>query len=316
MADAPGTDRGRARARLVVAVCLALSSTAIGAVSTEDFEIRGEEQLRRSTSYLYYAKPAYYFLLLPGPVFYATMLFIRKKFGRRGTTLMMLFAMGILLGATGPFPSASVEAAVEAYDRGRYQDALRSFEEAQKSLPGNSSLAYNLALCRFRLGQFGHSLYNLRRCLRLDPRDGQARTFLDRLEQDLDLGVQVATGIAVHPNLAFLFAVAFFNIAFLILGLVGRQGRGGWFIMLVFIGLLSLGGFGALVYGAVQRNRPVAVVVTSQGSLKKIPLDQAQPWVILAEGTSLQIKGKAQNHVLVRTGLGLTGWIRSDEVRY
>ena len=43
MADAPGTDRGRARARLVVAVCLALSSTAIGAVSTEDFEIRGED---------------------------------------------------------------------------------------------------------------------------------------------------------------------------------------------------------------------------------------------------------------------------------
>ena len=235
--------------------------------------------------------------------------------------MMLVFCLGILCGAAAPFPSDSVEAAVEAYEQGRYDEALQNFITAEKSLPENSSLAYNLALCRYRLGQVGHSLYNLRRCLRLDPSDSDARVLLSRLEHEMDLGSQIAPAMRIHPNLAFIVAVGFFNLVFVMIGLIGGggpglRGKGGWFILFIFVALLSVGGFGALIYAAVNRERPVAVVVAPQGTMKKIPLVQARPWMVLEEGTSLHVKGKAQDHVLVRTGLGLTGWIRSDEVRY
>lgn len=48
--------------------------------------------------------------------------------------------------------------------------------------------------------------------------------------------------------------------------------------------------------------------------MKRIPVDEAQEWMSLDVGTSLLVTGRAQGYYLVKTGLGLEGWIRDDSV--
>ncbi len=90
--------------------------------------------------------------------------------------------------------------------------------------------------------------------------------------------------------------------------------RGALLILSILLFLAAAGSLGTFLYSLVETGKPFAVVSQERASLKRIPLDEAQVWIQLKEGTSLLVEGSAQGFVLVKTGLGLEGWIKADSL--
>jgi hypothetical protein len=192
--------------------------------------------------------------------------------------------------------------------------AIQWFSKAEQIGGRNSALEYNIALCHFVLGREGHALFHLREAIKIDPQNRSTRQVLGELERNLSLKSQVSPGRALHVNSPFVFVIIFCNLWIFSLAVLLRFRRGGLFILsaLLFIGLIGAGGI--FLFALAERGKPVAVVADGRASLKKIPVDQAQEWMSLDVGTSLLVTGSAQDYYLVKTGLGLEGWIKDDSV--
>jgi hypothetical protein len=103
--------------------------------------------------------------------------------------------------------------------------------------------------------------------------------------------------------------ILFLNLTFLSFGVVFRLKRGSLFILSALLLLALLGAIGMFFYSMSERDRDIAVVAHEGASLKRIPLDKAREWISLKEGTSLRVSGSAKGYLLVKTGLGLEGWV-------
>ena len=264
-----------------------------------------------------HADPLNYLFLLPGLLSLLLLLGGKRRTERRKSVLVAsLFALPFLLASSDPSPSLLAQRGIEAFESGRHAVALGLFDRAEIAGGGNAALRYNVGLCHFVLGREGKALYSLRESIRLDPRNPIPRRVLVELEQALALTSQVPPGGALHPNLPFGLMLVIANLSFVSLGFVLWLKRGSLFILSVLLFIALVGAVSVFLFALAERDKPVAVVVAERGSVKRIPVDGAREWMGLPVGTSLLVKGRAQGYYLVRTGLGLEGWIKDDSVLY
>jgi hypothetical protein len=92
--------------------------------------------------------------------------------------LPLLFGACCLARAQEPDPKALFLAATAAFNSRDYAAAERQFLACRAALGDNATVDYNLALTYLRLESPGRARVYLERCLRLAPRDGEARTQL------------------------------------------------------------------------------------------------------------------------------------------
>ncbi len=288
------------------------------------FALMSESEIEKSFVKDLHAHPLYYLCLLPGPVITILSLFrsrrklrIAKRASRRvGSAAMLLLSSLFLVALSDNSPTYYAKKGLSAFESKRYSEAIQWFGKSESAGGENSSLRYNTALCYFVLGQEGHALFHLRESIRIDPRNAVSRGVLNELEQKLSLRNQVAPGRQIHPNPPFVFILVFSNLFFLSLALLLRFKRGGLFILSTLLFIALIGSIGVFLFALTERGKPIAVVATQAGSVKRIPVDDAQEWMSLEVGTSLLVMGHAQGYYLVKTGLGLEGWIRTDSVLY
>ena len=68
-------------------------------------------------------------------------------------------------------PSQSLEAANQAYQDKEYEQAIRLYEEILQEGYHSEAVYYNLGNAYYREGEFGRSVLNYQRALKLDPKD-------------------------------------------------------------------------------------------------------------------------------------------------
>ncbi len=278
---------------------------------TREYTLLGVDQIRHSSCRRFYSEAAGYLCFLPGPIACAVFVFLKK---RKTALLLMVFAALAFLAADDPFPSGLINQGIDAFKSGQYEKALERFESAEAVLGCNSALSYNIALCHYVKGENGRAMFNLRQSIQAEPRQTLAREVLRWIEEDSGLATQVRPGIKLHPNLPYVLLLFLFNLFFITLGVLYRRRLGRLFILSVFLALLVLTSLALFLYSLSERNSPTAVVVVDRGELKKVPLANAQTWIALKEGSSLRVKGRARDYVLVKTGQGLVGWVEANTI--
>ena len=284
------------------------------------------QEARRAAVPFYSQYPLFYFLLTPGPLVFTVFLILRMKRKGRSSLVLVLFLLTAsnLPSAPGADSSLRATSALEtlvrqgqqAFESGRYGQALEKFGKAYDGMPSNAVLSHNLALCHYKLNNRGISAHLLRRSIGENPSLPEPRQALFQLEKELGLSAQVPAHSRIHPNIPFTIMIIFFNISIVFLGAVYWFRRGSLFISFVLAMLLSLTALGVFLYVYTDSQHLVAVVTGGGGVLKRIPLDEAANWLVLKQGTSLAVRGQSQEFILVRTGHGLQGWIRKEAVRY
>lgn len=295
----------------ILPLMLFMSGFDIAAQDTVYPGVMSWDDVRQAAAPFHYQNPLFYLLLLPGPLVFGAFLVLKMKRKGRSSLVLILFLLGV-----GGTPERAVRQGRQEYESGRYEEALEKFEEAYDSMPANAALSYNQAVCHFRLGRRGVCLFLLRRSIQENPNLMEPRRVLILLEGGLGHSAQVPPGIRIHPNVPFLILIVLFNVSFGILGSVYWFRKGSLFITFVLTTLLTLAAAGIFLYTLIDNRRPVAVVTEAEGVLKRIPLDRAEAWLLLEEGTSLEVRGQSRDYVLVRTSHGLQGWIRAETVRF
>jgi len=122
--------------------------------------------------------------------------------------------------------------------------------------------------------------------------------------------------MAVHPNVPFVAILVLFNAAAVLFGVLYRFERGGLFILSVLTFAVLIGALVIFLFALHERGEPIAVVAGQEAPLKRVPLAEAREWILLPEGTALDVRGSAQGYVLVKTGLGLEGWIERNRLLF
>lgn len=227
----------------------------------------------------------------------------RKLAAARG----LLFAVALPL-ALGPDPFAD---GVEAYGRGDYEAAARSFEaEVRRPRPDPHAL-YNLANTYHQLGEPGRAAYLWLRAAATDPRDRDIRYNLRVASGDDPVLQSVLPAVPVTADeLALLFAVFWYLAGGLGAAyVVARSTRAGWgAVGCAVVALLA----GALLLRAAFRD-PVAVTLTDGVTLRAGPALQSEAFLQLPAGTALRVKELRDRWILTeRPGVG-QGWIPRAE---
>ncbi len=274
-----------------------------------DLPLKGLEEVNSSCCKQRYSNPLNLLFLLPGLLF-----FIFALLSRSYRRMFFFFGLLFLLGSTEPEHSALIRQAEQSFASQDYARAMESYRQAEKLLSCNSAVLYNLGVVSHYLGQPGYALHYLRRSLRLDPADRQARGALHVLEEHYDLAGQVTTPLPVHPDVAYLLLLTFANAAFILGAFVVRTKKVQFLISLVLVAIAALGSLAFLLGRISLESRSVGVVVSAEGELFRVPEEDSKSWFELPEGTSLWIRGQTGRYYLVETPSQIEGWVRSDTI--
>jgi hypothetical protein len=274
-----------------------------------DLSLKGHAEVERSQCKQHYGNPLNLLFLLPGLLFFVFALITgkyRKSF--------FFFSLLFLLGSSEPERSALIRQAEESFASGHYGEAMETYRRAEKQLPCNSAVLYNLGVVSCYLDQPGYAVHYLRRSLRLTPADRQVRSALQAVERRFNLAGQVAPPIPVHPDVAYLLVLVFANMAFVMGAFVVRMKKVQFLISLVLVAILALGCLAFFVGRILVESRSVGVVVSEEGELFRVPEEDSKSWFELPAGTSLWIRGQAGSYYLVETPSQIDGWVRSDTI--
>ncbi|MBN1698001.1 MAG: hypothetical protein JW881_10845 [Spirochaetales bacterium] len=257
------------------------------------------------------SEPLIYVCFAPGFII-ATVLFAVKR--KKAGVVLLLFLIGSFLSMASDTGCDLARKARDAYEKKDYGKALSLFSMAEAEMGTIPSLCFNKALCFYRLEKTGHAINQLYIAIKKDPHDSALRDTLRIMERAEGLSSQYPPGPFIHSDIPFLGIIIFFNAACLCLGLVFRLKKGSIFIVFIFLTVIAAGFLVVFIISQVQANETIGIVSTHNGILKKIPREEAKPWIVLKEGTACRILDKAYGYIHVITGRGLKGWIRESDV--
>jgi hypothetical protein len=286
-----------------------LASPSSGAAG-HTFNLKDLPQVESSSCGRGWREPLSYLGLLPGLAALA-LLALR---GRRWLAASMVCCLPLLLSLSAD-QRAAVTAGVQAFTAGEYARAERLFGDAERGAGCNAALAYDRALCSYALGRRAEAMAALLRSIRYEPGSAEYRDSFALLSAEYGLDSQVLPRGKVPPEALFAAAVVLANAAFVALGLLlARRARSGgsWFIAFALLALAAASAAGLLVYTEAEARAPLAVVSAESAPLRRVPLEQAQVWMTLPQGTSLRTRARASAYVLVETGLQVEGWIKGE----
>ena len=238
---------------------------------------------------------------------------------RRGskTTLIALAAFLFVAAASDNLPWTEINRALELYDAGDLTSAIHAFEDVSRRAPESPGIQHNLAVLYYQQGDIGRSVYAAREAVRLNPSSGRIRDTQLLIERAAGLERSVPPRHIVHPDLIFGALAGVVNVFFILLAFLGKP-KGLRRAGLLAIGQILLGVIAvALVVGLVMAasvQQDQVGVVLNELSLRRIPSHMAESWLNLPAGTAVDLITQKDGFVLVRTDLGLEGWVNMHSI--
>ncbi len=261
-----------------------------------------------------YREPGPYLWLLPGPLVFLFFLILR----RRHPVVLFISLLSLLLLSFSPAPmieNPEVERGMRAYAAGEWEAAYDAFYrllDEQRYCPDGR---YNLSLAAYRLGRVGEAVFYARSAVHADPSENTYRRLLSFYEEELELPQHDLFPWPVHPDMVLLVLTLVINFA----GFIGVfylfSRRNAYFIAAAFLLVLAFAFSTALAYSIYSRTADVAVAVDEDVEVKTIPQNGSSNAFILKEGETVEIVGRAEPFVFVKTVLGRRGWIREAQLR-
>ncbi len=257
-----------------------------------------------------------------------------------GLLLLSTLAVAVLVVALLPTVAGSAavdlpraqERAAEgnrAYESGRWDDAIEAWQQAIDAGLDHEVILYNLGNAWFKKGRIGKAILFYRRALRMNPRDGAARSNLQRaMAQVRDEALQpLSLPIFLRPlewiygrlslNEWTMVSLALWWLLILVAALRGwwrpswLQGRG---LLWVFGLLLLFAVSMTALHLRRERLRHEAVVVAEEVEVRSGPGDDYRLSFKIHEGLPVFIDRREGDWTRIHLGGELVGWVPSDRI--
>ncbi len=251
--------------------------------------------------------------------------------------LSKLVCIGLLFGAgtlsaASPAPGASAkiaspEAAMTAYDEGRFAEAEEYYTSLLRSTKPSAKLYYNIGNCQYQQGQFSRALASYESALRIAPRDSDILENLNltrrklalpeknRLESPADVLPYVRDRL--RPDEWMFLVMAGGAAVFAALGFRRFVKPPVWGPLLG-TGLIVAGlSFAAIMaQNATSYNSSLAVVLTRNAPVYALPSTQSPRLseISLRPGEDVSIVESRLDWVRVRSG-SAEGWVKKNDIR-
>ena len=249
-----------------------------------------------------------------------------------------LLAMLLLAAASG---SASAEAlgdvfrgANEAYFKGDFPAATRSYERLVEAGVRDPDVYFNLALAYAKQNQLGAAILNFERAARLRPGDSEVQAALENARATLGKRLAQAKGeatIEAKPPLSealvrsfaedtlavlvLVFDVLFFGLLLLHPRLQSDASRTGVALGAAVCGvLLAISGTGLFLKRGGQTEGRPAVVLREGAELREGPDRHARLRASAHEGASARVLASDGSFVRVKIPSGAEGWMAERDV--
>ncbi len=216
---------------------------------------------------------------------------------------------------------ADFEQGLEAYENGRYDEAIEAFNAAVEENE-TPATRHNLALAYFQNGEPGEAAWQLERALRLDPKNESYYYKLGAVRQQLGLPLirpdwkQLLVDFFSQQTWIILCAICIwtFLAALLLPKFAGSRyhlaTRG--LILLAFTGM-TLAGFALIA--AKDRHRQGVCLSDTPAELHAAPAHAAPQSGLARPGERVQLIERHQAYAKIRTEAGAEGWIHQDRFR-
>lgn len=252
-------------------------------------------------------------------------------------TLSKLVCLVLLFGAVtlsaaapaAPVPAkiTSPDAAMTAYDEGRFADAEAYYKSLVRSTAPSAKLFYNIGNCLYQQGKYAQALAYYESALRIAPRDSDVLENLNLTRRKLALPEkhQLDTPADVLPYVRDLLrpdewmflVMAGAAMMFVALGL-RRFAKPPFWGSLLGAGLViaGLSLTAVIVQNATSYNTRLAVMLTRNVPLYALPSVQSPRLteINLQPGEDVVIEESRQNWVRIRAG-SAEGWVKKSDVR-
>lgn len=260
----------------------------------------------------YYREGVYYLFLLPGAIILLVLL-ILGKLKLLPLAVVGLVTMVLFTACTRPKDAGDFSRAYEEFEGENYNLSTLLFQQgAQRK--GYYYLYHNAGVSSHFAGDKAEAVYFLRKAVYKNPLQTRSRETLSALEEEYGLQGQTPLPFPVHPEIFFFSLILFVNLFFALGGLFlfKRNGVVVILLLLMFAGVLGSGA--GLLGSALSRDRRVGIVMDDREGLKKIPMDSAEEWLSIEEGTAVRVEQFFSDYVLVETGYGIKGWIGKSNI--
>ncbi len=247
-------------------------------------------------------------------------------------TLSKLVCVALLfcttaLSADAPAKITSHEAAMTAYDEGRFAEAEEFYKSQMQSTKPSSNLYYNIGNCLYQQGKYAQALASYETALRLAPRDSDVLENLNLTRRKLALPeknkLNAPSDILpfardyLRPDEWLLLMLAGIGLMFASLGLRRFANPQFWGTILgigVIIAGISL--CAITVQNATSYNTRLAVMLTRNVPLYALPSAQSLRLenINLQPGEDVIIEESRQNWVRIRAGAA-EGWVKKSDVQ-
>lgn len=220
---------------------------------------------------------------------------------------------------------------VQAYNDGKYSEAISHYEDVIKSGVHSEAVYFNLGNCYYKLNQTAPSIYYYEKALLLDPDDTEIKNnlafakqmTLDAIEELPQTGLaklsQNITGAMTYEqwglgSIIFIFLAVFAFILYYFLSYSNYKR-----VALVSSAVSVLLGivFFAFAYSGQQSyysDQP-AIVFAEEITVRSEPNRRSEPVFELHEGTKVQVLDQLEDWQKIQLVNGQEGWLHDSEIR-
>jgi tetratricopeptide (TPR) repeat protein len=212
-------------------------------------------------------------------------------------------------------PGQLFASAAEAYNKGRFDEAVRQYEQILAGGHAAPALFFNLGNAYYRLGQTGRAVLNFRKAWQMKPRDSD---IVANIRFALESGNAVAPAASVPAHLltrlswgewASVATAGYWAlIAVVCAHLLTRRRHALLLRIALGLAILALAGLaGAMNWWGLSRRPEVVVIRPGQQALFA-PLEGSTPHFALPEGSIARLEERSGGWMKVSSG-NQAGWI-------
>ncbi len=282
--------------------------------TNSQYSLLGIERIKKHEPADAYLNPWSYLWILPG---FGILIFSFLR--RRYSIIIVLIPLCFLCisANTGEesadFPADLLAAAEKYYETGEIESAVENYERALAVKSGSPGIWYNLSLAYYSSSQYGSAIFSIRKAIMENPMIQLYWDTLEWMESSLSLDRQVEPQRWIHPDIFLISLAVFFNITCGV-GSLSMYRKKSRYVIVTILGLvLTLFSMSALVYSSALGRYGSGIVGPETTALRKIPEPDAAKWLVLDEGTAINIKSQAEDFFLVETTYGIEGWLERDD---
>lgn len=223
-----------------------------------------------------------------------------------------------------------IAAAKQAYDKGKYEEAISSYEKIVISGYTSSALHFNLANAYYRNEQIGKAIYHYELAHKLDPTDESIKHNLtivnkrtkDQIEQkenyfakNIEAGILnflPTSGWAWMSIIALSVSCIFF-ILFKIIEKQKLKRLVFWLGVLALIKCIAAFFIGYMALNNIEK-KTLAIILSQEVTVLNSPTKDAKSQFSLHEGTKVHVLETTAEWTSIRLDNGNEGWLPTKDI--